>query len=416
MTAVQLACRGVPSMLIDGSGRMNRGVAYSTTEPVHLLNVPAAKMSAWLEQPAHFAEWLGDDGSSFAERRRFGQYLRQIAEAHAGSIQSVQASATSAERTDSGWRVGLDDGSAMAVQALVLANGNQPPASPRMADGLPGDLFVNNPWGADAHAPIARVSEAGGDVLILGTGLTMIDTVLSLDAAGHRGSIVALSRRGLAPRPHAPHDPLSIERAELPDLRLMPLWRWLRRKSGEDGFRAAVDSLRPHSHAIWQALSYEDRQRFLRHARPWWDVHRHRIAPEIGRKLAELIGEGRLEIVPGRVQELREDSGQAAARILRRRSGKLDEHRFAAVFNCTGPLGAIARTRDPLLRRLLDDGMLQEDELGIGVAVDGRSRAGEGLWAVGPMTKGVFWEIVAVPDIRGQAAAVADDIVRELAA
>lgn len=414
MTAVQLARRGLPSVLIDGSGRMNRGVAYSTREQAHLLNVPSGKMSAWPDRPDDFAERLGDDGEGFAERRAFGRYLGETVEEHDGLIERRGASAVSAERSTEGWRIGLGDGSSIEASALVLANGNQVPVPLRVAEGLPGELFINNPWGEEARSAIARVSEHGGDVLILGTGLTMIDTVLSLDEAGHRGRIVALSRRGLAPRPHAPHEPLSVEAADLPEMRLMPLWRWVRRRSGEVGFRAAVDSLRPHSQAIWQALPDQEQQRFLRHARPWWDVHRHRIAPEIGRRLAGLVAEERLEIVAGRLQSLSEENGEVAATILRRRSGKLEQHRFAAVFNCTGPLGTISRTRDPMLRQLLEDGLVREDGLGMGLAVDSRSRAGERLWAVGPMTKGAFWEIVAVPDIRGQVAEVAEDIAQEL--
>jgi uncharacterized NAD(P)/FAD-binding protein YdhS len=191
------------------------------------------------------------------------------------------------------------------------------------------------------------------------------------------------------------------------------------------GWRAAVDSLRPHSQALWQRLSDGDQRRFLRHARPWWDVHRHRIAPQIAERIAELVGEGRLDIVAGRVREMRAvDRGvkvRIAPRGLARRthaptpSGE-GEGEFAYVFNCTGPLGSIGRTRDPVLRGLLDEGAIAPDRLGIGLEVDERSRVpgAARLWALGPLTKGRYWEIVAVPDIRGQAAAVADDIATEL--
>lgn len=414
MTAVQLARRKVPSVLIDGSGRMNRGVAYSTTEPVHLLNVPSGRMSAWPDRPCDFAEWLGDEGGSFAERRAFGRYLGQIAEEYGGQVERRCQAAVAARRDEAGWQVTLESGESVAGSALVLANGNQAPGPLRLAEALDGELFVNNPWSEQAREVIARVSGEGGDVLILGTGLTMIDTVLSLDAVGHRGRIVALSRRGLAPRAHAPHEPVNVRRDELPGLRLLPLWRWLRQRSDEVGFRAAVDSLRPHSRTIWQALPDGDRRRFLRHARPWWDVHRHRIAPEIGRQLAELAADGRLEIVAGRVRRLHRHHQQLLASIVMRHSGRTGERAFAAAFNCTGPLGDMERTRDPLLRQLMTGGKVQVDKLGMGLQVDDRSRAGEKVWAVGPLTKGCYWEIVAVPDIRGQAEAVAADIAEEL--
>jgi uncharacterized NAD(P)/FAD-binding protein YdhS len=413
MTAVQLARRGVRSVLLDGSGRMHRGVAYSTAEPAHLLNVPSGKMSAWPDRASDFAEWLGDDGTSFAERRAFGGYIEELAGAHGELIERFEQGAAAALTANGGWRIELADGSGMEASALVLASGNQPPAPMRLAEDA-GALFVNNPWSKEAAAAVARVAEDGGDVLILGTGLTMIDTVLSLAAAGHAGRVLALSRRGLLPRSHAPHQPVTAELSQVPAGKVLPLWRWLRERSAEVGFRAAVDSLRPHSRALWQALPLPEQKRFLRHARPWWDVHRHRIAPQIGQELAGRIADGKLEIVAGRAGSLQAERGGLVATIMPRGSTEPLHLRFAAAFNCTGPLGDMERTRDSLLRQMLGEGLVRLDELGMGLVVDQRSRAGDRAWAVGPLTRGCFWEIVAVPDIRGQAEAVAADIVREL--
>lgn len=414
MTAVQLARRGIPSLLFDGSGRMGRGVAYSTREPAHLLNVPSGKMSAWPDRPDDFAAWLGDDGTSFAERRRFGAYLQEILRGTEG-VTCIEATVAGAERNSEGFSILLANGRTAEVSAMVLANGNQPPSRMAVAADLPADRFVNNPWGSEAAEAIRRTASSTGDVLLLGTGLTMIDTVLSLQAAGHRGRITTLSRRGLVPRSHAAHEPRSVGVDELPGTDLSSLWQWVRRRSGEVGFRAAVDSLRPHSQAIWQGFSRPDRQRFLRHARPWWDVHRHRIAPEVARQLSLLISDGRLQVMAGRVRELRATDDGLAATIARR-GGALEERSYTAAFNCTGPLGEMRRTEDPLIRQLLDEQRIGIDDLGMGIAVEQPGRAGDRIWAVGPMTKGAYWEIVAVPDIRGQAAAVADDISRELGA
>jgi uncharacterized NAD(P)/FAD-binding protein YdhS len=239
--------------------------------------------------------------------------------------------------------------------------------------------------------------------------------VLSLDSAGHRGRIVALSRRGLIPRSHADFDPAPVEREELPQ-GLRGLFRWLRRRSAEVGWRAAVDSLRPHSHPLWQALDGEQQRRFLRHARPWWDVHRHRIAPEVARKVHDMVAEGRLEVVAGRIISARPTELGLEIDFRRRGAGTPTTETFAYAFNCTGPLHSIARTKDPLLRSLLDAGRVRADHLGIGLEVDENARAGERLWALGPLTKGRYWEIIAVPDIREQAATVANDIQRELGA
>ena len=243
----------------------------------------------------------------------------------------------------------------------------------------------------------------------------MIDLALSLDAIGHRGRVVALSRRGQVPRAHASFAPAPVSAEEVPT-RLRPLLRWLRARSVDVGWRAAVDSLRPHTHALWQGFEPAEQRSFLRHARAWWDVHRHRIAPQVAETVARMIAENRMEIVAGRIVGAREDEQSLEIEVRRRGSERSTSERFDYVFNCTGPLGAIGRTRDPLLRNLLDDVVISPDALGMGVEVDAHSRVpgARNLWALGPMTKGRFWEIVAVPDIRGQAAAVADDIAREL--
>jgi len=416
--AAQLARRDIGSILIDGSGRMGRGVAYSTSEPAHLLNVRAEGMSAWSGRPDHFASRFvseGGDKRGFAERRLFGCYLGEILDEAvvSGNVEVAHQAAVRASRAEGAWRIELDGGEVIDAEALVLAVGNQEP-EPLSAFGSAGRRFIRNPWGDGARAAVSELVETGQTALLVGTGLTMVDLVLSLDAAGHRGKIMALSRRGLIPRSHADFDPAPVEQAELPNGDLLDLWRWLRKRGAEVGWRAAIDSLRPYSHALWQGLDGQAQRRFLRHARPWWDVHRHRIAPEVARTLAQLIGEGRLEIVAGRIISAR-DTGEALEVDFRRRGTRQPQSLEPAfAFNCTGPLHSIARTRDPLLRSLFDAGHIRPDHLGIGLEVDDHSRAGERSWALGPLTKGRYWEIIAVPDIREQAALVADDIQQEL--
>jgi uncharacterized NAD(P)/FAD-binding protein YdhS len=416
--AAQLARRGIGSVLIDGSGLMGRGVAYSTTEPAHLLNVRAEGMSAWAGEPEHFArrfEAEGGERRGFAERRLFARYLGDILDAGVatGNIKVTHETASKAVRGGRGWRIELGSGETVESDALTLAIGNQEPEPLSAFTGV-GERFIRNPWGAEARAAVQDLATSGASALIVGTGLTMVDLVLSLDAAGHAGRIVALSRRGQIPRSHADFEPGPVERDAVPHGSVRALWRWLRRRSAEVGWRSAVDGLRPHSHALWQSLDGEQQRRFLRHARPWWDVHRHRVAPEVARKIHEMVAEGRLEIVAGRIISAREIDQGLEVDFRRRGIGSPQSESFAYAFNCTGPLHSISRTRDPLLRSLLDAGQVHADHLGIGLEIDERSRAGEHLWALGPLTKGRYWEIIAVPDIREQAAAVADDIAREL--
>ena len=420
MVAAQLARRGIDSFLIEGGGRLGRGIAYSTTESAHVLNVRAEVMGAWPEDPEDFARQIEGEGGSakaFCERRRFGRYLDGIlADAVAsGSVQPVAATAASAVREGGWWTIGLDDGRTVETKTLVLAIGNQAPAPIAFARAISPVRFVNNPWGPQARAADERLAGSDRPVLLIGTGLTAVDHILSLDANGHRGRIVALSRRGQLPRGHIPYEPAPVEREDVPMGDVLSLWRWLRRRAAETGWRAAVDSLRPHSSAIWQSFGPQQQRRFLRHARPWWDVHRHRIATEVAERLKQLIAEGRLEVVAGRIRAMTETAAGVEVEIVKRGRETPEARVFDAVVNCTGPLGEMRRTANPILVQMLNDGLVTEDHLGMGLAVDDRDRAGAGVWAVGPLTKGRYWEIVAVPDIRGQAAAVAADIEAEMA-
>ena len=417
--AAQLARRGIAASLIDGSGRAGKGVAYSTNEPAHLLNVRADGMSAWSGEPDDFAvrfEGEGGDRRGFAQRRFFAAYLGDILDEAVGrGVSIVAKSASKAVRQGDGWRIEFEDGQSLDADAIVLAVGNQEP-EPLSAFSAAGARYIRNPWGVEAHAAVEDLAQTGGPALLVGTGLTMVDLVLSLDAAGHRGQIVALSRRGLVPRSHADFDPAPVDEKELPSGNLRGLWRWLRRRGAKVGWRGAVDSLRPYSHALWQSLSAEEQRRFLRHGRPWWDVHRHRIAPQVAQTVARMVSDGRLQVVAGRIVSAQPAERGIEVSYRRRGSSSVQSASFAYAFNCTGPLHSMARTKDPLLRSLLDAGQVRPDHLGIGLEVDEHSRpaGSERLWALGPLTKGRYWEIIAVPDIREQAAVVADDIAREL--
>ena len=420
MVAAELARRGVSSVMVDGSGREGRGTAYATPEPAHLLNVIAAKMGAWADKPEDFADEVSREYEphDYVPRRRYGEYLSRILhEARSsGLVSLVSSDARSAERTLDGWSVSLGDGSRVSGQALVLAQGNQAPQAPPLARGLPSELFVNDPWSEAGRKAIMKAAGSGGDVLLIGTGLTMIDVVLSLDEARLRGRITALSRRGLVPRTHAEHGVAPVTLEEVPLGSLKRLWHWLLNRGAAVGWRAAVDSLRPHSHAIWQSLNVAEQRRFLRHVRPWWDVHRHRIAPEVSGRIKRLVQLGQLEIVAGRVADMWPGNQQLGVAIKGRGKAEAVEHQFALVVNCTGPLGSISASGDPLLDSLFEQGLARPDALDLGLEVDEFSRiaGSDRAWAVGPLCKGKFWEITAVPDIRGQVAQVAYDIAEEL--
>jgi uncharacterized NAD(P)/FAD-binding protein YdhS len=398
IAAVEIArsAPGAAIVLIEKSGRFAQGAAYGTTSPGHLLNVRARNMSALAGEPGHFADWAAGEGhgpDDYVPRRDYRRYLASLLDGAAG-VTRVTGEAVAV--ADEG--VSLASGELVGCDVAVLAGGNYPSRLPAAF----GPGAIHDPWGPQGAAALAEAAARGGELLLVGTGLTMVDMAVSLEEAGFAGRILAASRRGLVPRAHlspaAP--PLDWE----PPARLGALVGAVRARHP---WRASVDGLRPHSIALWQGLSDSERDRFLRHLRPWWDVHRHRIAPGVAARIEEMRASGRLEIAAARIARV---EGEWVT-LARRGGGEL-RRRFDAVVNCTGPEGAIGRVEDPLIRSLLASARARPDRLGAGLDVDCGSRvvgsgASPALYALGPLTKGAFWEIVAVPDIRGQAAAVA---------
>jgi uncharacterized NAD(P)/FAD-binding protein YdhS len=414
MAAVQLARLGrAEIVLIEKSGRFAAGAAYATEEPAHLLNVRARNMSAWPDEPDHFMRWAQREGlggaEDFVPRHDYRRYLEGLLRQAelGGKVRRKAGAAVALAQDADGTVLTLASGERMGCDAAVLAGGNYPGRLPAGPD-WPAELRVDDPWSAEGAAAVRRLAGQGDDLLLIGTGLTMVDVCLSLDGAGYRGRIAAVSRRGLAPRPHEAEGTTPLPYT--PPARLAELMRWIREMGAKHGWRPAVDALRPHGSALWRGLSETERRRFLRHGRPWWDVHRHRIAPAVAARIDALREDGRLELLAGRIEAVA--GGEVT--IARRGGAGAVTRLYAGIVNCTGPEGRIERVDDPLVRQLLRDRVARPDPLGIGLDVDADSRliaadgrASQTLFALGPLTRGAFWEIVAVPDIRGQAASVA---------
>lgn len=399
-------------------GRLARGVAYSTASPDHLLNVAAARMSAFPDRPLHFAAWLAAKGlggpESFAQRRVFGAYLEdQLDEARAaygGRLSIIAGEAVDIVASGEAETVILADGRRIDADRAILSIGNLPPDVPGLiarAD-LADGVYVADPWAG----PILDDLRAEDTVLLVGTGLTAVDAALMLDAGGFRGRILALSRRGLLPRAHAAHDP--APNAPALEGGCSALLRSVRGAAAAYGWRAAVDSLRPHTQRLWSQASVAERRRFLRHLRPWWDVHRHRIAPEIAARLHRMIGEGRLDIAAGKIEAVAPADRGACIDWRPRGADAAQRLAVRRIVNCTGPQSDITRADDPLIRALVAAGRIRPDACRIGIDVDPDCHAiaadgteNERLLAIGPQTKSAWWEIVAVPDLRHQVRAVA---------
>lgn len=416
LLAINLLRHGGPraTLIERRASQLARGVAYSAAHAEHLLNVRAGNMSALRDDPDHFVRWLVERGAgdarTFVPRRIYGDYLRDLLmetiAADPSRLTLASGEVVALERDGAGYRLSMEGGDTLNADAVVLALGNLPPHTPPGIDpaALPDGCYLEDPWAGD-------IAEGLGDddrVLLVGSGLTAIDAALLLEASGFGGRTIAMSRRGLVPRRHADASPVTPLR-ERPAASLSALVRHVRCVAGEQGWRGTVDSLRPVTQMMWGAADGATRARFLRHLRPYWDVHRHRLAPSIADRVEALMAVGRLSVTGGKLVRVEPDGGGAVVHWRPRGSDRVETMRVARIVNCTGPQGDLLRSREPLIRQLLGAGMIRPDALRIGLEVDAQSHAvaGDGgvddrLYCIGPMTRGGLWEVVAVPDLRQQ--------------
>lgn len=425
LTAIQLLRQdpAVRVSLIERRAAFGPGVAYDTGNSGHLLNVRLDNMSAFPDEPGHLADWLAEQPAwraqdGFITRGMYGDYLRHLLdEARDGAperLSLIRGEARSLDAVEGGWRIEIGDRSVTA-DALVLALGNLEPASPPGLDAavLASPAYVDNPWRIEPET-----IGAARNILVIGSGLTMVDAVLTLQRPGRR--FTALSRHGLLPRGHAtvPPEPFLGEFSGGPSAVL----RQVREAALTHDWRAVFDRLRQGARGLWRRWTPAQKRRFLRHLRPLWDVHRHRMSPGTAREIGSLLASGELRVLAGKLTGavLDGETVEVAWRPRHRRRPIRD--RFDLVINCTGPLGTIQHSAEPVIRDLLTKGYARPDPLGLGLEVDeaGRltdaaGRPAPGLYAIGPLTRGAFWEMTAVPDLRGQARDLAATLTAGLA-
>jgi uncharacterized NAD(P)/FAD-binding protein YdhS len=432
------ALPGTRVYLFDRSGRFGSGLAYSTQHAGHLLNAPAIRMSAFADRPRDFLNWLerrSDEVSpgvapsegAFVPRYLYGAYLRDLLlDALCGvgldtlvlrhddvvALDDMTEAGEGAPLT-----VRLASGESLPVDSAILAGGNIP-----AVPVLPGDAALHrsqrwrpDPWASDALSGL----DPAAPLLLIGTGLTMVDCVVSLLAQGHGGPIHAVSRRGLLPLPHAtvtaPAQPPPVACPTT----LRALTRLVRHQvqrtiAAGQPWQVAVDAWRPVIQELWQTATLEDRARFLRHVRPWWDVHRHRMAPAVATQIQLALVRRQLRVHAGRITGCSPEADRVGVQFFPRGGGDPVTLSVARVVNCSGLASDITKATDPLLRSLLCDGVARPDplRLGLDVTPDGALRHRNGdvsgrLFAVGTLTRGAFWEVTAVPELRIQCEAVA---------
>ncbi len=373
------------------------GLAYSTYESCHLLNVRADRMGAWADGIDDFWRWLqkhypgGYTADSFVPRMIYGDYLGTIREKF-DKVPLEQARIDKAKREDDVWRLTL--GKRMVhARHLVIATGNPSIASLGWPET---EKYVANFWRWRLDGGSAQFLDANSTIVIAGMGLTAADAVLSVLQDGYKGKIICVSPHGHWPEVHdavKPYDPAAMVEAMQSSPKALHYLRILRAYADETNWRGVIDSLRPHTVVLWQALPDNEKTRFMRHLWSRWNIHRHRMAPEIK---ARIEGGGQVEALAGRIVKA-EDDGTMTIRLRGEAQGT--DIKAGLVLNCTGPSYRRMVDENPLLRSLKEQGYVIAGPLGLGIATPDVT----GLHAVGTVLLGERFETTAAPDLRGQA-------------
>ncbi|NVN31871.1 hydroxyacylglutathione hydrolase, partial [Endobacter medicaginis] len=326
-----------------------------------------------------------------------------------------------------GFTIALDDGSDLVADRLVLAVAHPPPATPPFLRAVPPAALVADPWADGAVGGIGAASH----VLIVGTGLTASDVIASLASRGHRGTITALSRHGLLPRPRTEQ---AVEAygdfATAPATTALALLRRIRATIAElrvlgRPWEDAIDALRRDAPILWRALPKNEKRRLLRHARAFWDTHRFQAAPQIDATVRRLRAAGQLHILTGRLRSVEPVAAGLRATLRATwtpRGGSAQTLDIDHVVNCTGPGHGLVVATSPVLASLAAAGLVREDGLGLGldVTADNRAIGAEGrphpyLFVAGPLARSAHGELMGLPQVAAQPRDIARAVARQFA-
>lgn len=416
------------------------GLAYSTEEPAHRVNVPAIRMSMAPDDPQHFARWLAGSGElgrdadaiwksgdAYPRRRVFGRYVAEHLAPYldSGVIRHVEGRATRVihDPKGVGWTVHTSAGP-VAADAVILAATHPLPEIPAALTSLaeaPG--FIADPYASGALAAIGP----DASVLIVGSGLTSADMVAELDRRGHRGRILALSRRGLRSRGHPDvrGEPFG-DFASAPAATALGLLENIRAtlaaaRAANVNWQSVFDQLRLQGPMLWAALAPRERARLVRRLRVFWDVHRFRIAPQVAAVLDRRAATGTFENIAARLVASNHEDDSLAVSFQQRGQTRIETARFDAVINTTGPAHGQARQLNPALRSLAEAGLIRADQYGLGIetgldsrAVGRDGRAAATLFVAGPLARGTFGELMGLPEVARHAQAVAAEVAKLL--
>ncbi len=377
--------------LFDRAGVFGAGIAYATDEPNHFLNVPAAKMSAFEDEPAHFISWLStqgiDLGDGFLPRRTYRRYLQSLLDqAPKNSRSELRLHPEAVVALEEGFRLRTASDRFYWVDEVVLATGY-----------LASSCFEALSPFVPVHWP-KQVQSA----IVIGSGLSAMDGAASIFTRFPEATVTLLSRHGRTAEPFTTAPPHAIS---TPPATVRELVRWLRDEIERSGSWTAVfDAMRPRWNDLWQGLSEADRRRFLRHLRPYFERHRHRVPPGQAAALAPYWASGQLQL-------LRAEAASASQLEVTTRSG--DRLQADLVLNASGASRDWTQSDDPLIGQLLASGQIRPGPLYMGISADAIGRIAPHLYTLGPPLKGTQWETTAVPELRRQAFAICTAILAE---
>jgi uncharacterized NAD(P)/FAD-binding protein YdhS len=419
LTAYHLIQRGVEArvVVIDPRPELGLGLAYSTPSLRHLLNVPAAKISALPNEPEHFLNWLRANHdaeatpTTFAPRAVFGRYICSLLAETVG-LEQIQAAVVDYRAAGTRAVLTLDTGRRLECDYVVLATGNFDPAMlPGVSDEARStNAYCQNAWAAVTYDKLTP----GAPITLIGTGLTSVDVLLRLRELGHSGTITTVSRHGVFPSRHAAYTPLAESAIPLDTPATCLAYLRALRATIRNGveWRAAIDSLRADTNDLWLALPDAEQKRFRRHLQRRWDVVRHRMAPTIADIIERELADGTLIVREGHLHSI-ETSRSGAAVVIRTASGQ-ETFETSRVINCTGPNMNYRNVNSPLLKSLFEQGIVTAGPLGggfnttrSGALIDARGEGSETLFNLGPGHLGTLLESIAIPEVRQQAMALA---------
>ncbi len=426
----------VAVVMINAGYPTGKGIAYSTNNNNHLLNVRVSRMSAFTNDANHFTKWIlskpeyGNYHSDnlaerFVPRKMYGEYLGDLFQSILNSdnknvsFSLVDDEVVDLKKQGDSFEVLLKNSPVFISKKVVLCTGNQPPISLPGISSIQSEKVFINPWDNKAVENIDHEKP----VFIVGAGLTMVDTVVSLLDQGFKNKIIVVSKHGAIPMAHpvvrvsVPHP----EKAPASDIHEIYSDLKSRIRSAIDHtewHEPVLEAVRPFTQKIWQELSIEQKNRFLRHINHRWSKLRHRLPHEMFDFIQSLIDSKQIELYAGKLLNVQENTNDLTIRFFDKSTETDITVNAQRIINCIGPEGDFDKVNNPLLRNMLSHGLISKDPLSLGFNATGDGRiidksgnVQDNLLTIGSGLRGILWESTAIPEIRLQAHEMANKVL-----